>query len=223
MKIYFIPGLGFDRRIFEKLEFNRIPTGHIQWLEPEVNESFKNYTKRLASSIEDRYDDIVLVGHSFGGLISQEIARYKKIDKVILLSSIQSRMELPFHFKIVHPLNLQRFFSKEFTLRTFPFWSKQHGYVSREEQNLFKDMIAKNSNTYLKWALKELSKWDSPAIPKATEVYQIHGAKDKTFPAKLIKNADYLIPDAGHFMVYKQPKIISDIIYETLHKKKQKA
>ena len=79
MKIYFIPGLGFDRRIFQNLELVSADIEYIDWIEPiSLNENIKAYATRLATQIDHHSDGTILIGHSFGGVISQEIAQIKK-------------------------------------------------------------------------------------------------------------------------------------------------
>jgi len=218
MKIYLIPGLGFTDQIFTKLALTETDIHSLNWIEPLKDESFGQYAKRLAHEIPDDSDDIILIGHSLGGMVSQEIACFKRIKKIILISSIKSRDELPFHFKIIQPLRLYHFFTKAWTIKTVKFWGKQQDYESDEEQALFKEMVGKQSNLYLRWALKILSNWKEPAIPSATSLTQIHGNRDKTFPIKKIKQPHHVIPTGGHFMIYKHAPTLSNIINSSLKK-----
>lgn len=216
MKAYLIPGLGFDCRIFRKLTLPGLELAPVNWIEPQVQESFTSYAQRLAEGILPKSDKTIIIGHSLGGMMAQEIACLKKIDQIFLVSSIRSRKELPLHFKVINPLKLYPVFTKGLTLKTFSFWAKQQDYETEEEQALFKDMVNKHSNTYLQWALKALSKWDTPEIPPDTKLFQIHGDKDKTFPISLLQHPDQIIKDAGHFMVYKRFEEISEIILKDL-------
>jgi len=215
LNIYIIPGLGFDDRMFSKLNLSNYNPTFLNWIEPLDNENLQQYAHRFSESIDDSQKTI-LIGHSLGGIISQEIATFKKIDLVILLSSIRSRDENPFFFKIIQPLYLQKLFTKEITIKTFPLWAKMHDYESEEEQTLFKSMVNGYSNKYLQWALKELSKWQTPQLLPDTKVVQIVGKNDKTFPIKKIKTPDVVIKDGGHFMTYKQPDLISKYIVKEI-------
>lgn len=218
MKIYLLPGLGFDHRIFSKLQLNESNTQYIDWIEPHKNEKIKDYSRRLAEKIISNNDEkIILIGHSLGGIVSQEIACLKKIDKIILISSIKSREEMPFQFRIIQPLFLHKFFTKNWTVNTVRFWGKQHDYETKEEQELFKDMVGKQSNQYLQWALKTLSIWKHPEIPKDTSLVQINGDSDKTFPIKLINTPNHIIKNGGHFMIYKHAQALSKIINDELN------
>lgn len=219
MNIYLLPGLGFDQRIFLKLNLKEQNVHYINWIEPLENESIRKYAERLAKDIPNEGEGITLIGHSLGGIISQEIACFKKIDHIILISSIKSRKELPSFFKLVKPLRLHKLFKKGWTISTVKFWGKKQDYVSQEEQDLFKDMVAKQSDQYLQWALKTLSMWNRPDLPCTTQITQISGALDKTFPIKLIEEPTYNIEDGAHFMVYRKAPVITQIIDSVLKNK----
>ena len=77
-------------------------------------------------------------------------------------------------------------------------------------------MVGKHSNTYLQWALRELSAWRQPTILSNTKLLHIHGTNDKTLPFKLIKNPDLVIENGSHFMVYKQHQVITDWMVDVL-------
>ena len=106
MKIYLMPGLGFDQRIFEKLNLEGYKYSYINWIEPDKNEHIKSYARQLSANIQDSSEKIILIGHSMGGVLCQEIAAIKKVDLIVLISSIKSRSEIPFRFKLVSPLLL---------------------------------------------------------------------------------------------------------------------
>ena len=213
MKIYFIPGLGFDSRIFRNLNLVSADITYIDWIAPiSSKENISAYAARLATKIEEAPEGTILIGHSFGGVMCQEIARIKKVHKIILISSIKSRKELPFNFKILKPLGLHKLFTKKLVVNTFQFWGSYQGYKSTEEKELCLNMISKHSNKYLQWALGQLSMWSNLASSTGTTIIHIHGDFDKTFPISLINNPNVIIPNGDHFMVYKQPDIISEIL-----------
>ena len=95
MKIYLIPGLGFDHRIFSKLNLEEQNIQYFNWIEPLEHESIRKYAERLAEDIVDDGERTLLIGHSLGGILSQEIACFKQVGQIVLISSIKSRKELP--------------------------------------------------------------------------------------------------------------------------------
>lgn len=81
MKIYLFPGLGFDKRIFSKLDFGNLTLEYIDWVEPEKGENFQEYAKRMSAKIVDENEKLILIGHSLGGLICQRDSCNKKYRK----------------------------------------------------------------------------------------------------------------------------------------------
>ncbi|MCH2044445.1 MAG: alpha/beta fold hydrolase [Saprospiraceae bacterium] len=212
--VYLLAGLGFDYRVFANLEIQADRIYHIQWERPYRRESYINYVHRLAKKIEYRGRPIVLIGHSFGGITMQEIARILDVEKVIIISSIKSHKERPASFNFLKMLPLHRLVSQRVILGTFPIWGKQHGYKTKEEQQIFKEMLLDSSNRYLRWSIRQVVKW-KVKTPLPTELIQIHGTKDKTFPIHLIKNA-HTIHDGCHMMVYNRADEISSLINRAL-------
>ena len=141
--IFTLPGLGFDSRIFSKIDFGDAEVHHMEWMEPlSINEPVGTYAGRLAASLKTSGQGIILVGHSFGGIMAQEIARHVPVNKIILVSSVKSRSELPAWFRAVEILGAHRIFYKKPILSSFPVWATLGGYTSPEERALFRSMIA---------------------------------------------------------------------------------
>ena len=208
MTVYCIPGLGFDHRIFQYLDPGPYPVQYLDWIEPEKDEPLAAYAARLTAEVDDE-QPITLIGHSFGGMVSQVIATQKRVALIILVSSIRSRCELPLLFKLVKPLQLDKLVSRQLILGTFPFWARMQDYASVEEQTLFRSMVSARSNHCLRWAVKALSTWEAPLLPAHTSSFQIHGRRDRTLPFGLLQSPDLVLDQAGHFMIFKHAGPIS--------------
>ena len=212
IKIYLIPGLGYNCRIFERLNFIDYKVSCLPWIEPKNDESIRDYSVRLFKEIPLPGERIVLVGHSFGGIVAQEIAVEKRVEKIILISSVKSQVEVPSSIKLISRFKLYKLFTRELSIKTVKYWGKAHGFTDRNERELFKDMLREQSNHYLQWALKALSEWRRPVLPEVTEIFQMHGAEDKTFPLRLIESPDAVIENGSHIMLYKRPEQIEKIL-----------
>lgn len=202
--IYLIPGLGYNHRIFEKLDFEGLSVQCLDWIDPIGNESIAQYAKRFSQPISG--DSITLIGHSFGGMMAQEIAAQIPIQKVIMLGSIKSKDELPLQFKMVKWFRLWNFLTKKMTIQSVKYWGADHGFETKEEIELFKEMVGSCSELYLKWALKKLVNWQGTKVLKGAELIQIHGTLDKTFPFRKIKNPDFIIKEGTHIFPLKRPE-----------------
>ena len=209
MKVYCIPGLAFDHRIFANLEWGTFLPHYIDWIEPHSDECFSAYASRMAKAIPNEAEDLILIGHSLGGMLAQEIATQRNVKTIVLISSLRSRKEMPWFFKVIKPRFIHHLFSKTFVRRTFRYWARFHDYETQQEQLLFLDMVGKQSNQYLQWALRSLTNWQTVVLPAKTRLFQIHGQKDRTFPCRWLEQPEVVVPGGGHFMVYKKPQIIS--------------
>ena len=207
--IYFLAGLGFDKRIFEKLILQNVIIKHLKWIEPEPNEDFDNYIKRIADQISSDNTRIILVGHSFGGIVVQKISKLIPTEKVIIISSIKSKQEMSIPLKLFKYFPLYKMFNQKVILRSFPFWARAFGYNSEKGRNLFIQMISSCSDNYFKWAMNKIVHFEG--IDEVKNLYHIHGTNDKTFPIKRIKNP-IPIKDGSHFMVYSKTEEVSEVL-----------
>jgi len=65
MNVYFISGLGADKRIFSKIRLNdKFKIIHLDWISFEKKETLKSYAERLCKSI-DKSEPFSIVGGFF--------------------------------------------------------------------------------------------------------------------------------------------------------------
>jgi len=74
MQIILIPGLGYDCQIFKNLDLKDFEVQHLNWIEPKTGEKLHEYSQRLFAKVEKSSKKTILIGHSLGGIVSQEIA-----------------------------------------------------------------------------------------------------------------------------------------------------
>jgi pimeloyl-ACP methyl ester carboxylesterase len=85
-KIYLIPGLGADGRMYMpqlRVLDNAIVLEHRK---PLKGETLSAYSRRLAGQV-DTAAPFILVGTSLGGMIAVEMSRIIQPDKVILIAA----------------------------------------------------------------------------------------------------------------------------------------
>lgn len=213
--LYLLPGLGFDDRVFQKLDLQPYQVNYLNWIEPHSGETLSAYALRIARLIPEQEEAIILIGHSFGGIIAQEIAALRRVKHIILLSSIKSPLENPWHFRVLHRLGLISLFTQKLIAATFTLWGKSSTDQSPEAGELMRDMVKQHSNHYLQWALQCLSSWKG-APEHHTSLTHLHGTRDASFPLRRIKKPVQLIHDGTHFMVFKQAETISARILKIL-------
>lgn len=212
--LYLLAGLGFDQRFFQNLQLNAPHIHHLHWIEPEPNEGLAHYAQRMSTQVEPSNAPIALLGHSFGGVMMQEIAKIIPVQKIILISSMKSVSEKPANFKWFNRFPITLFLNIKLTIRTFPFWAKQYGYESPEEQRLFIEMVSEHSDNYLQWAARQLAIWQGNGSLR-TPIVHLHGDNDKTIPAKNFREVT-IVKNGSHIMAFNQAELVSKWINEQL-------
>ena len=214
-QIYLLAGLGFDERIFYELNIDNAQINYLEWLEPEIDESFENYVKRIAAQVKPSDKPLVLIGHSFGGIVVQEIAKSLNTSKIIIVSSIKFKEEMPVTLRFLRAVPLYKFFNRKVILASFPIWARAFGYNSEKGRKLFKQMIGGCSDNYFKWSMNKIVNFNGNN--NRSNLIHIHGSRDKTFPLRLIRDP-IVIEDGIHFMFFSKAEDVSEVINIELKK-----
>lgn len=214
VKIYLIPGLGADARMYEP----QMPLlEHYEVLEhqkPLPGERLQGYARRLTQKI-DASEPFILIGTSLGGILSMEIARILQPQKVILISSVKHRGELPLWIRIMKYLKLHKLLSG----KRFIEFSKSNirMLITRRDTRVAKllmDMHEDADPDFVEWAIHEVIHWNGAADHRP-DVVHIHGTRDRLFPFANIKNA-IAIAGGSHVMGCTQPADVNAAILKAL-------
>jgi pimeloyl-ACP methyl ester carboxylesterase len=213
--LYLISGMGADERIFRNLRFpDTYQTHFLRWLDPLPDEPYSDYAARMAQGIP--HEQFSLLGTSFGGILSIEIARQRPVEKVVLISSLKTTRERPTYFNLVKKTGLLRLLSLPdaivFKHRKFfvqPFFKPE----TLEEKELLEEYMAQTDYDYMRWAIRTLINWENEFVP--LDIVHIHGDGDTTLPIHTVK-PDYVISKGSHFMVLNRAKEINEILSREL-------
>lgn len=209
--IYIISGLGADKRMFQNFSFEGYNVIHIDWILPLENEILQNYALRISENIKD--ENAILIGLSFGGILSVEISKIKKFKKVFLLSSAKTKFEIPFYYRFLGKLNLLRIIPSSILKRVNSLTYFVFGVKTNAEKSLLKDIVRNTDERFLKWALHQIMNWKNENYSE--NIVHIQGDSDLILPHVFVKY-DYLIKGGTHFMTLNQSKEIETIIIENL-------
>ena len=210
MNAYFISGLGADKRIFSKLKLSeKINIIHVDWINPDRNETLEAYSKRL-SRIIDTSQPFALVGVSFGGMIAVEIAKILTPVVTIIISSTMISTQLPGLYRLAGKLGLLKLIPAKLLKSSNKLTQNYYfGTRSGSEKILLSKIIKDTDPYFLKWAIGSILNWKNNVKPE--RIYHIHGTNDKILYSKTAK-PDYIIENGTHFMVYQNATEISEII-----------
>lgn len=194
--IYCISGLGADERAFSRLKIKGYQITCLPWLKPEPKETITEYATRMSKSITD--ENPVLLGLSFGGMMSIEIAKLYPVEKVILISSIKSGKELPRWMKLAGTFRLNKILPMRSSKLTEPFQNRFIGITTPDEIALVRSYRRNAPQEYMDWAINEVLKWRNEWQPPT--LFHVHGDADKIFPINNLAPT-HIIKNGGHFMI----------------------
>lgn len=209
-KLFFISGLGADKRAFNRIEeFKDYQKVFIDWKPNHKNESIRAYSNRIFEDETVQPNDII-IGLSFGGLIAIEIAKSFNTKNIILISSFRDNNDLKPFLKLLLKTRLHFFMPKFRTPILSAFLKNWFNVASANGVNLLNEMANNTDPILMKWSMKQirLAKFEEQEF---VTIHNIIGDEDKLLsPWK--NNNTYPIPNAGHFMVYENAPEINKIL-----------
>jgi len=213
MNLYFISGLGADKRIFQNLVLPEVfKIYYIEWMAVSENESMESYCRRLSSQINQQ-EPFSLVGLSFGGVIAIELSKILSPVQTVLISSYCFKKEVPWFYILLGESGIYKILRPRMLLRPNNIAFRLFGAYKPEIKNLLKNIFEDTDPDFFEWAIRQLFSWDNHWEPP--NLLRIHGTADKILPYKKIMKA-IPVKDGEHLMVYSKSAIVSQILTEHL-------
>lgn len=200
--IYLMPGLAASPKIFEFLKFPDFCEIHLlDWILPIKEESLSDYAYRLSKNIT--HSRPILVGISFGGILVQEIAKHIDYHKIIVISSVKSKYELPKKILLARYTKLYKLLPVGL-IDTLEYWKRFSFSGSMTKRiELYEKYIGMRDPFYLEWSIDKIVNWEQEQpLPNTLH---IHGDKDVVFPIKNISNA-LIVKNGTHIMILNRYK-----------------
>lgn len=207
--VYFISGLGADKRAFQFLDLSFCNPLFIDWIKPLPSERIRDYATRLKEQITDK--EPIIVGLSFGGIVAVEISKLIPVKKLILLSSAKNEKEIPFYLRMLRYAPLHKMISAPFLQSANQLAYHIMGIAKREDKILFQTMFKESDGTFINWAIDQIIHWKNDHTE--TNIVHIHGTADILLPYKFIK-ADHTVPGGAHLMLMRKAETVSVILRE---------
>lgn len=196
--VYFMPGMAANPLIFEhiKLPEDQFEIHYLEWIIPLTNESLKDYAQRMNRYI--KHENIVLIGVSFGGVIVQEMANFLNLRRLIIISSVKCREELPRRMRYAGSTGFIRLIPT--SLLDYADYMEKFavGDYLKKRIPLYRKYLSVRNTKYVDWAIKNMVNWECDRPIK--DLIHIHGDKDEIFPYKYIKGC-ITIKGGTHLMI----------------------
>ena len=211
--VYFVPGLAAGKEIFRNilLPEAEYKTYVLEWLIPEKNEALSTYSARMASLVKE--PNAVLVGVSFGGVVAQEMSVFLDLRKLIIISSIKSRNELPHRLKIAAKTLAYKLVPTSLVLSASDLTKFAIGPKTEKRLKLYQEYLHVRDKTYLDWAIEQMVTWKRNK--EINGVIHLHGDSDPIFPIKNINNC-LQIKGGTHIMLLNKGSLITKRLIEII-------
>lgn len=196
--IYCMPGLAANPTIFENIRLpeEKFKIHWLDWLLPKKSETLEHYAARMVKLI--KHEDPVLIGVSFGGVIVQEMARIMSVRRLIIISSVKSKEELPRRMRFARCTKFFKVLPTSLVRHVDVLGRIAVGDFAKKRVEMYKKYLSITDTRYLDWAIEKMVCWDQTvAMP---QVVHIHGDKDVIFPYKYIRGC-ITVPGGTHVMI----------------------
>ena len=197
--IYFLPGLAANPSIFKNIHLDpdRFEMYFLEWMIPFEEESISEYALRFCAKV--KHESAVLVGVSFGGIIAQEMNLVHNFRKIVIISSVKTRQELPLHLQLAGKTRAYKLIPTSFFAQNIDLLSKYaFGKPIVNRLDLYKQYLSITDKRYLDWAIKQVVSWNQDKSDP--NLVHIHGDRDIIFPIENIKTC-VMVEGGTHIMI----------------------
>ncbi len=196
--VYLMPGMAANNSIFKhiKLPADQFETHLLEWFVPVKGMSLEAYAKKMNTFIH--HNDAVLIGVSFGGMLVQEMAKYIAVKKVIIISSVKLRSEMPKRLIFAKYTRLHKLLPTSLVNNLDLIAKYAFGETVTQRLELYREYLFVKDIYYLDWSIDKIIHWKQDRYDPG--IVHIHGDKDAVFPIHHIKNC-ITIKNGTHTMI----------------------
>lgn len=193
-----MPGMSANPNIFEyiRLPEEQYKIHWLSWIKPRKGEPIDQYAKRMCQYVKQ--EQVVLIGVSLGGIVVQEMAKFISVKRLILISTIKSKFELPSFMRFGRKAKLYRILPTGLVKHFKKIKALPVGKYVKKRINLYERYVGPIDKYYLDWAIDQLLNWgqQEPLV----QCIHIHGTQDHIFPIKNIKHC-LKVKKGTHIMI----------------------
>ncbi len=198
-----MPGMAANSSIFDGIQLpkEQFETHKLDWFLPHKGISLKDYALEMLKNVH--HNNPVLLGVSFGGLLVQEMAKHIETRKVIAISCVKSKKELPKRmifakYTKVHKLLPTGLVNNMELLAKYAF-----GETVTKRLELYEKYLSVRDKYYIDWSIDQLVNWNQET--PLSELVHIQGELDNVFPIANIKDC-IRVKNGRHAMIIHRAK-----------------
>jgi pimeloyl-ACP methyl ester carboxylesterase len=189
-KWYMLPGMGANTTMYDSLlKEVTFEINVINWPQYSGEQTYTDVARRIIKENDIRNGDVV-VGSSLGGMVSLEIAQYKKLAAVVLIGSAIRAKEVQGFLILLSPL-----------AALTPISLIQ--ILVGKHTNIISKMFVEADDEFVRAMCTYLNTWPGYHGSQA-KLFRLHGQKDHIIPCP--KEGCEIVPNAGHLLAITHPK-----------------
>ncbi|PCJ93400.1 MAG: alpha/beta hydrolase [Flavobacteriaceae bacterium] len=203
LHVYLMPGMAANPSIFNNISLpsEQFETHFLEWHVPKKGCSIQEYAMEMCKNV--KHKDPILLGVSFGGMLVQEMAKLMPVQKVIIVSSVKHKSELPKRmifakYTKIHKLLPTGLVNNVELLAKYAF-----GEPVTKRLELYEKYLSVRDKYYIDWSIDQIVNWQhTEHLPN---LVHIHGDSDPVFPISHIKDC-IPVKNGTHTMIIHRSK-----------------
>ncbi|GAB5472779.1 MAG: alpha/beta hydrolase [Maribacter sp.] len=201
--VYLMPGMAANPSIFRYIQLPeaQFELHTLHWFVPQKNMSLSEYALKMTEEI--KHETPVLLGVSFGGMLVQEMARYVKTKKVIVVSSVKHESELPKRMQFAKYTKIHKLLPTGIVNNVELLAKYAFGETVTKRLALYEEYLSIRDKHYIDWSIDQIVNWKPGYCPDG--MVHIHGEKDNVFPISNIKDC-IPVKQGTHTMIIHRAK-----------------
>jgi len=201
--VYFMPGMAANPSIFKhiKLPEDMFEQHLLEWFVPDKGMSLAAYAEKMCEKIT--HESPILIGVSFGGMLVQDMARYVNTRKVIVVSSVKDKLELPKRMMFAKYTNIHKLLPTGLVNNVELLAKYAFGETVNKRLELYEEYLSIRDKYYIDWSIDQIVNWEQRYCPDC--LVHIHGDKDAVFPIENIENC-ISVKNGTHTMIIHRAK-----------------
>jgi pimeloyl-ACP methyl ester carboxylesterase len=215
MTTYFISGIATDNRVYD-YPLQQIPGSvYLPFPPHHPSDTMESYVLKFLPHI-DTSVPFNIVANSMGGIMTMELLRHIHPQKVILISSVKCRSEMPWHLRQLKYSRLHRLLPGQGFIAGVQYGSLFLREINRVPgmRELVVQMAQNNTPGFLYWCVNAIVNWQGKTDYRK-DIIHIHGTRDKMFPIRNIANT-IAVPGGSHNMQLTRKEEITALLLQHL-------
>jgi len=196
--VYFMPGMAANPSIFDNIALpdDKFEQHLLEWFIPDRGMNFEAYARKMCKSVTHK--NPVLVGVSFGGFLVQEMAKHIPVRKIIIVSSVKHKAELPKRMVFAKYTKIHKLLPTGLVNNVELLAKYAFGETVTKRLELYEQYLSIRDKYYIDWSIDQIVNWGQTHYNP--DLVHIHGEKDAVFPIHNIKNC-ITVKNGTHTMI----------------------